>query len=180
MSKTIGNVVDPIEMIDKYGTDAFRYFLSSKIIIENDGVFDENYFKEVYNSDLSNGLGNLVQRVAVMIEKYCDGNIPKGETKVDMEPFERHMEALELHKAVEYIWSEFKGLDQYIEEEKPWVLTKENPAKCSEVLGNLAASILILNKMIDPFMPETSEKIAKIFEGKEVKVVASLFPRLEK
>ncbi|PIZ00537.1 methionine--tRNA ligase, partial [bacterium (Candidatus Howlettbacteria) CG_4_10_14_0_8_um_filter_40_9] len=178
MSKTIGNVVDPIEIVGKYGTDAFRYFLSSKIIIENDGVFDEDYFREVYNADLSNGLGNLVQRVAVMIDKYLDGIIPEGHTEVDMEPFERHMGSLGLHKAVEYIWSELKGLDQYIEEEKPWVLAKENPDKLGEVLGNLAASIRELNKMIAPFMPDTSGKIDKIFGGKKVKVSEPLFPRL--
>lgn len=179
MSKTIGNVIDPVEMIDEYGTDAFRYYLAAKMAPESDFVFTEEHLREVYNSDLSNGLGNLVQRVAVMIEKYLDGKIPEGHTEVDRVPFERHMDTLELHKAVEYIWSELKGLDQYIEEEKPWELFKEKNSRLDEVLGNLVASIKVLNEMLAPFMPETSKKIAKIFEGEKIKVGKPLFPRMD-
>lgn len=178
MSKSLGNVIDPLKVSKKYSNDVLRYFLFSEVPFGQDGDVTVERLEERYNSDLSNGLGNLVQRVAVMIEKYCDGKIPEGRTEVDKAPFERHMEALELHKAVEYIWSELRGLDQYIEEEKPWVLAKENNPRLPEVLGNLAGSIREINKMIAPILPETADKIDKIFGGEKVKVGEPLFPRL--
>ncbi|MCL4386819.1 MAG: methionine--tRNA ligase [Patescibacteria group bacterium] len=179
ISKSLGNVIDPTEMAKKYGIDPLRYFLLSEIPATADGDFSEKRLEERYNSDLANGLGNLVQRIAAMIDKYLDGQIPEGHTEVDTEPFDRHMELLELHKAIEYVWSELKGLDQYIEEEKPWELFKTDKDELKTVLGNLATSIKKLNEMIAPFMPETSEKIAGIFKGPKVKLGKPLFPRLE-
>lgn len=180
MSKSLGNVIDPQVVSKKYGNDVLRYFLFSEIAFGQDGDVNIERLEERYTSDLSNGLGNLVQRVAVMIDKYLDGKIPTGHTNVDEKPYNRHMEALELHKAVEYVWSEIQGLDQYIEEEKPWQLAKEKDKKLKEVLGNLAVSIRKINEMITPFMPETAEKIDKIYGGSKIKVGKPLFPRLDK
>lgn len=179
ISKTLGNVIDPVEVSKKYGIDALRYFLFSEVSFGDDGIFSLKRLEERYSSDLSNGLGNLVQRVAAMVEKYLDGEIFRGYSEVDSAPFERHMEELEFHKAIEYIWSELKGLDQYIEEEKPWRLAKENNPRLPEVLGNLMASIQELNKMIAPFMPETGQKIDEIFGGNKVKLKEPLFPRID-
>jgi len=179
ISKSLGNVIDPFTVVEKYGVDPVRHFLLSEIPSTTDGDFSFKRLEERYNSDLANGLGNLVQRVAAMIEKYMGGKISEGHTEVDRGPFERHMEALEIHKAVEYIWSELRGLDQYIEENKPWELAKNDPELLKEVLGNLAASIKEINQMITPFMPETAEKIADIFKGDKVTLGKPLFPRLE-
>lgn len=180
MSKSLGNVIDPLEVSGKYGNDVLRHFLFSEVAFGQDGDVTIERLEERYNSDLSNGLGNLVQRVAVMIDIYLGGKIPKGKTEVDKKPYERHMESLELHKAVEYIWSEIQGLDQYIEEEKPWQLAKEKDKRLKDVLGNLAISIIKLNEMLAPFMPETAEKIDKIYGGSKIKLGKPLFPRLEK
>jgi len=177
MSKSLGNVIDPLNIVEKYGNDTLRHFLLAEVPLGQDGDVTEERIKERYTSDLANGLGNLVQRVAVMIDRYFDGEIPQGHSEVDIDPFERHIESLDLHKAVEYIWSELRGLDQYIEEEKPWALAKNNKDKLSEVLGNLAVSIVEINKAISPLLPETAEKISTIFKDGKVNVSKPLFPR---
>lgn len=175
MSKTIGNVIDPMEMIDKYGTDAFRYFILSKIPMDTDGAFDEDHFREVYNSELSNGLGNLVQRTLTMINKY---NV-KIETKKSSigTGIDKHIEGLRFNEALTDIWEIIKGCDQTIDQEKPWELAKTDTNKLTNVLGNIYNKLGIIAEDIAPFMPETSEKMKKQLETLKPE---PLFPRLEK
>lgn len=178
MSKTIGNVVDPIEMMDKYGTDAFRYFLLAKIPIETDGAFDEDHFREVYNSELAGGLGNLFSRTLTMIDKYLNGKIPA--VKKDIEGHELRVgkgiytwkdaykdsegviERLQFVRKIEAINKFIKTADKYIEDTKPWQMAKEGKnEELAWVLYGLADSLHQVAWMIYPIMPATSVKMAK-------------------
>lgn len=178
MSKTIGNVVDPIEMIDKYGTDAFRYFLLAKIPIETDGAFDEEHFQEVYNSELAGGLGNLFSRTLTMIEKYLGGKIPEVEKDIDEHELrvgksaytwkdaykdsEGAIEGLQFVRKIEAVNRFIKTADKYIEDKKPWQLAKEGiDEELAWVLYGLADALHQVAWMIYPFMPETSKKMAE-------------------
>jgi methionyl-tRNA synthetase len=162
MSKTIGNVVDPVEMIDLHGTDAFRYFMLSRIPIDADGSFDPEQFSQIYQSELGNDLGNLLQRTLSMINKYgvkvnfkesvsCSGESCVG----------KYIEVLEFDKALEKLWSCVRANNKLIEDEKPWELAKNDPKKLAEVLGKVYEFLNIFSVQVEPFMPETSAKIKK-------------------
>jgi len=124
MSKTLGNVVDPISIIEKYGVDALRYYLLKEIPSTSDGDFSEKRLKEVYNADLANGLGNLVARVAKLCEKNEIRHSGKSETHQELKTFE-HLKNFEFNLALEEIWKEIKSIDVKINADKPWSLSKE-------------------------------------------------------
>jgi len=168
MSKTIGNVIDPVEMIDKYGTDAFRYFILSKIPMDTDGAFDENHFREVYNSDLAGGLGNLLQRVLTMIDKY-NVKVEAKSNNISTEIGE-YIENLRFNEALAEIWEIIRSCDQTIDKEKPWELAKTDTKKLTDVLNNIYGKLSIVADAIAPFMPETSEKMKEQLKTLKPKV----------
>lgn len=173
MSKTLGNVIDPMEMIEKYGTDALRYYCLAKISPFQDGDFSEQKLIESYNSDLANGLGNLVARVA----KLCEKNHVILNEKKDLtsnENIVRHMTDFKFNDALSAIWQEISKLDQKINQEKPWELEGEKAVK---ILTSLASSIREISHDLIPFLPETAVKIQKQFSG-SIKSDTSLFPRI--
>lgn len=199
MSKTIGNVVDPFEAVQKYGAEVVRYFLLREIPSGDDGDFSYKKLEERYNGDLANGLGNLVQRVVTLIENNLDGELIFDSKKIDS-GFKQtwftlsgqvYFERFELHKALEQIWKVIDASNQYIDEKKPWVEVKESPEKFLETMTVLVAMIHHISWLLQPFMPETVDKIAKIFgddlSNKEipenykfiVKKGEGLFPRLK-
>ncbi len=181
MSKTLGNVVDPSEMIEKYGTDALRYYCLGKFSPFSDGDFSEAKFKDVYNADLANGLGNLIARVA----KLCEttdfthiGGASKASEHVSLD--ENYSKALKLYKfneALAAVWQKITKVDQFINEEKPWELLKTDPDRTKSVLAHCVDQIQEIGLLLSPFMPETSSKIAEQFKGPKIKSKASLFPR---
>lgn len=177
MSKTIGNVVNPIEMIDKYGTDAFRYFILSKVPIDTDGAFDEDHFREVYNAELSNKLGNLLQRTISMINKY-NVKIPNKEIDRFGTSVSEKIKGLDFNEALRSIIRMVEVANEEIDEKKPWQLAKED--KTEELNDFLNEIYWILNsiaKNIAPFLPETSEKMKEQLKTLKPE---PLFPRLEK
>jgi methionyl-tRNA synthetase len=179
MSKSLGNVVAPGEVIDKYGVDALRYYLLREIPSENDGDFTWARMEEVYNTDLANELGNLVQRVAVMITKYFSGvigDLPNHSH--DTRPYEEAMRALRFDRALEEIWVLVKGLNQYLEEEKPWDLAKTDTTQLAEVLRHSVADLNQIAYLLLPFLPSTAEKIVATFAGGKVNHdIGLLFPK---
>jgi methionyl-tRNA synthetase len=201
MSKTIGNVVDPFEAVQKYGAEVVRYFLLREIPSGDDGDFSYKKLEERYNGDLANGLGNLVQRVATLIENGLDGKLIYESEKLSSargidifgfnKNFDQALENFELHKAIELIWSIIAKANQYVDERKPWVEIKENPNGFLETMTTLVLMIHQTARFLQPFMPETADKIAKIFgdnlSNKEisenykfiVKKGEGLFPRLK-
>jgi len=182
MSKSIGNVVSPFDILDKYGTDPFRYYFLRHIPSYNDGDFSWDALAASYNNELANELGNAVQRTAVMIEKYQAGVIGKvPDAEHDSTPVAEAIEQCRFDRALDEIWNQVRGLNQYIDEEKPWAIAKSgDTGHLQEVLAYQVACLLEIADLLTPFLPETSAKIRGVFEtGKVVPIADTLFPRLE-
>jgi methionyl-tRNA synthetase len=176
MSKSRGNVVDPNKMIDEFGADAFRYFLLREVPFGQDGDFSQAAMITRINSDLANGVGNLLSRTLTMIEKYCAGEAPKRSPDLDAVSNELENEArnvsneiqdalsqLQFHRALDRIWSMIHLADEYIEAKQPWKLAK-NPADAlllEGVLYNVAETLRHVTLCLYPFMPSTAEAMAK-------------------
>ena len=170
MSKTVGNVVDPNEIIDTYGLDAFRYYFARHIPTLEDGDFTWEKFEAAYNGELGNDLGNLIQRVAAMITKYQAGVI--GETpqsEHDMSSYHEAMSALEYNKAIDEVWGMVRALNQYIDTVKPWMVAREigkdadAEAHLTEILSHCAGSLIQIGDLLVPFLPSTAAFIHAVF-----------------
>lgn len=182
MSKSLGNVIAPKDIVSKYGVDAFRYFLMRHIPSYDDGDFSWERFDSVYNSELADQLGNAVSRISAMIEKYQKGvigSIPQPEH--DVAGYRRAIEDCHFDKALEEVWDQVRGLNQFIEETKPWEIAKAGDEEhLQEVLADMVASLLEIAILIEPFMPETSSKIHEVFASGLLKPLGgSLFPKAE-
>ena len=181
MSKTIGNVVSPLDIVKDYGIDPFRYFFLRHIPTQNDGDFTWERFEDAYNNELGNELGNLVQRVAAMINRYQEGVIGSiPEAAHDIVPYHEAIAELRLDKALDYVWLLVKGLNQYIDEEKPWEIAKaEDGQHLQEVLAYLVSSLLQVSDLLLPFLPNTAVVIKETFEKEVVKPYEGvLFPKI--
>jgi len=188
ISKSLDNIIDPNQIIDWYGVDAFRYFFSRHIPTLDDGDFTWEKFENAYNTELANDLGNLVSRVASMVIRYqagVIGDVKHGEH--DMSVYHESMESLEFDKAVDNVWAMVRSLNQYIENVKPWQIAKkidkdaEATAHLSEVLSYAVGSLLQIGDLLVPFLPDTAQKIHHIFEtGAIVPLEGVLFPKIYK
>jgi methionyl-tRNA synthetase len=176
MSKTIGNVVDPIEIIDGYGVDAFRYYFSRHIATLDDGDFTWEKFETAYNTELANDLGNLVSRIAGMVTRYQSGVIgdtPQGEH--DMGAYHEAMQNFVFNRAMDEVWLMVRSLNQYIENVKPWVIAKEvakDPEASkhlTDVLAYAVGALLQIADLLVPFLPTTASKINNMFASGMVK-----------
>jgi methionyl-tRNA synthetase len=172
MSKTLGNVIDPFEMVEKFGLEPFRYFLLSQIPTNDDGDFTQERFKEVYTSELSNGLGNLVARVAklaennnISIDPYNNSFVPEVED--DLKDFRFNI-------AIQRIRGIIAALDKSVNESKPWELKGDEAVNVITVLSKGVQQVAF---NLQPFLPETARKILNQFSG-EIKSSSPLFPRL--
>lgn len=173
MSKTLGNVIDPEELISEYGTDAVRYYLARHISPFDDGDITRETFKEAYNASLANGLGNLTSRIMKMSEEHAgvpaalDGSIP--------EEFTAALEAFNVQKAADVVWDRIQALDQKIAETKPFQLIKTDTTAGKRIIAELTAELFSIAHMLTPIMPETAEKIKAAV--KENKKPENLFAR---
>jgi methionyl-tRNA synthetase len=182
MSKSLGNVIAPREIVSKYGVDAFRYYFLRHIPSYNDGDFSWDAFEAAYNNELANELGNAVQRTAAMIEKYQKGLIgPMPEAEHDNAGVYKELEQCRFDRAMDQIWDQVRGLNQYIDEEKPWELAKAGDEDhLREVLAYQASCLLEIADLLVPFLPDTAEKIKATFASGMVKPIdGTLFPKSE-
>lgn len=175
MSKTLGNVVDPYEIIEKYGVDALRYYLLAKIPTQDDGDFTIESFEQAYQGDLANGLGNLVSRVA----KLCENSqLDFKEQEINLIPsVEKELSEYRFDLAIKEVWSAISQTDQFINEEKPW---EKEGEELEKILTHLVSHIRTIAYNLKPFLPETAKKIEEQFKGPKIQSSTGLFPRLIK
>lgn len=177
MSKSLGNVISPDELVKKYGTDATRYLLMSATVFGHDGDIGWEKFNEKFNADLANGLGNLVSRVSNLLEKNeieLDFN-PNGDKDLT-EAYGGRMNELALDDALKILWAVFRKCDEELTKKAPWKMTEKDEIK--KTLLPIAQDILNSAKLLSPFMPTISEKIVKQFNAKQIKKSEPLFPRI--
>jgi methionyl-tRNA synthetase len=182
ISKSTGNVIAPSEVITVYGVDAFRYFFLRHVPAYEDGDFTWEEFERAYNNELGNELGNAVQRIVTMIEKYQDGligDIPAAEH--DMQQYHEAVAECRFDRALDHVWEQVRGLNQYVDEQKPWVIAKEDDQEhLREVLAYCVSCLVEIADLLEPFLPETSHKIQAIFkEGLLSAPERVLFPKIE-
>ncbi|MEE9176445.1 MAG: methionine--tRNA ligase [Thermodesulfobacteriota bacterium] len=172
MSKSVGNVVDPYQVVEEFGADVFRYFLLREIPFGQDGDFSKGAIVARVNGELANGLGNLVSRTLGMIEKYFDAVVPEpGGLKMEdesvrdkalstIELVENEMNEIAFHKALVSLWDFIGDVNKYVDESAPWTLAKEkNEERLGTVLWTIVQAIGAVTILIYPFMPESAEKI---------------------
>lgn len=180
MSKSLGNVIAPKDIVDEYGVDAFRYYFLRHVPSYEDGDFSHTRFLEAYNNELANELGNAVQRTSAMIKQYQNGligNIPPSEH--DVAKYWEAIEDCRFDRALDEVWEQVRGLNQYIDEEKPWEINKKGDTEhLREVLAYQVSCLVEIADLLAPFLPGTAQKIKFAFEEGFVKPLeTTLFPR---
>ena len=171
ISKSVGNIIDPFELVEKYGLDPIRYFLLRQVPFGNDGDFSHQAMVHRLNSDLANDLGNLCQRVMSMIFRNCDGKIPESHSlnardeqfvtaiSDSLDDLRALMEAQAFHQALELLWRHVADANRYVDELAPWELRKSDPPRMETVLYTLAEGIRNIAILASPFMPGSMDKV---------------------
>jgi len=178
ISKTLGNVIDPVELAQKYGPDTVRYFLLREIPFGQDGDFSIEKLEARYQGDLANGLGNLFSRVTTLIATKLDGVVPEiVPTPRELKDTALMMAEMRFHEALARIWEEISWANRYIDETKLWEQAEKNPKLFGEVICSLVALLGEIAEKLAPIMPETTEKIRKALAADSIAKAEPLFPR---
>ncbi|KKR61546.1 methionine--tRNA ligase [Candidatus Nomurabacteria bacterium RIFCSPHIGHO2_01_FULL_39_220] len=177
MSKSLGNVINPNDIVKEYGTDALRYFLLREISSFEDSPFTMERFKDAYNANLANGLGNLISRVMTMAVTY---NVNLSKDELEIKYFDHnsrnYLKDFDINQCLNEIWSKLKSLDEYIQKKEPFKNIKINPKEAKQDVHYLLFHLYSHALELEPFLPETSDKIKKLIRENK-KPEKSLFPR---
>ncbi|MBI2618329.1 methionine--tRNA ligase [Candidatus Kaiserbacteria bacterium] len=176
MSKSLGNVVNPIPLIDEYGVDAVRYYLARHTHPFEDSNFTMEKFKEAYNANLVNGLGNLVARIMKLAEDNLEQPIKKPKPVSFPKEYTNAIESFEFNRAIDFVWHKIQTLDERIAKEEPFRLVKNEPEKGKRIIVELATELYWVGRMLYPFLPDTNIKIKKTILAN--KKPENLFPRI--
>ena len=206
MSKSLGNVLEPNEVIERFGPDALRFYCMREVSFGQDGAVSAAGFESRYETELANDWGNLASRTLAMIERYRDGIVPEAEIDTALaegddalagidEVVSGLLDGVELTQALEAIWSRVRRLNRYVEESRPWDLAKDESqsGRLDQVLYNLAEGIRVLALLLAAYMPDTSERLLDALGeperalvafgsrggGAAVERIAPLFPKLD-
>lgn len=175
MSKTTGNVVSPFDLVEKYGLDPVRYYLLREIPSYDDGDYSDRRFKELYNADLANGLGNLVARVGKLATNLNFKLKTLNFKDINTGEYKKALEEYRFNDALAVVWQKVKAADKYIDGNEPWKLTGD---KLHKVLKQAITQIVEIVTLLQPFLPETAEKILTQFSTQPIQPQPPLFPRL--
>ncbi|HEX4760945.1 MAG TPA: class I tRNA ligase family protein, partial [Thermoleophilaceae bacterium] len=205
MSKSIGNVIDPFEIMDRFGTDTLRYYLFREVNFGQDGSISAAGFETRYNAELANEYGNLASRTLAMIGRYRDGVVPEAKAQAelagDLEGIDQRvcekLDAVDVSGALEEIWTAVRRLNRYVQDEEPWKLAKDaaNAERLDEVLYGLAEGLRVVSVLVHPYMPDSAERLLEALGqddltlsgaafgakpgGAQTGELAPLFPRIE-
>jgi methionyl-tRNA synthetase len=177
MSKSLGNGVDPKDIVKEYGIDALRYFLLREISSFEDSPFTIERFKDAYNSGLANGLGNLSSRILTLSEKYLD-KCPEIPEKSDFTEYFAFYESFDLKKAADYVWEKIAELDKIIQVTEPFKVVKVDLEKGKVMITDLVLKLYTIARMLNPLMPETNVKLKQLIRDNK-KPETPLFLRKE-
>ncbi len=176
MSKSLGNTVDPMAVVTEYGTDALRYFVARELHPFEDSPFTMEKFKEAYNANLANGLGNVVSRIMKMAATNIEKPVAPAADPAFSDATAAAMRGYDLKSALDSIWARIKKLDETIQKEQPFKVMKTDAAKGIALIEELVRGLASLAVSLDPFLPETAKKIKVLVEKNEMPA-APLFPR---
>jgi methionyl-tRNA synthetase len=169
MSKSLGNVLDPFEVMDRFGTDALRYYCFREVSFGQDGGVSTTTFGERYETELANELGNLANRTLNMLSRYRESTVPQVEPDATLAPdFEgladevaKLLDEAEITQALDRIWQRVRRLNRYVEENAPWKLAKDDSqaGELSMVLRSLAEGLRVITVLLTPYIPESAGKL---------------------
>jgi methionyl-tRNA synthetase len=167
MSKSLGNTVDPLEVVKEYGTDALRYYVARELSPFEDSPFSYEKFKEAYNANLANGLGNLASRTLKMVaENGVQIDWPSVD-KIESDTYWKSLESYNIKAAADEIWKKIQDTDKLIQEGQPFKVIKTDPEKGKEMLQTLGKELYKIARMLEPILPSTAETIKSLIkEGK--------------
>lgn len=191
MSKSLGNVIDPFQVVEKYGTDVVRYFLLREIPSGEDGDFSYKKLEDRYNGDLANGLGNLVQRTVTLIDNNLSGELIYKPALIEKEvkdkinelfkEYVKNLDSFLLHEALGRTWDLIGFANKYIDEEKPWIAAKADAGDFLKIMNNAAFILYNIAWMLTPFLPETADKIfTALGADRDVKTLENYKFRVQK
>lgn len=185
MSKSLGNVISPVELVEKYGTDALRYFIAKDLNPFEDSDFTIERFEESYTAGLVNGLGNQISRIVKMakdngVTTNIEEELNKISGDVDFENYHSFFKTFAINKIADLIWDRIQSVDKYIQEKEPFKLVKSDPDQGKEIIEQCLKSLVPIAYFLEPILPNTSQKIFSILKDINGSEVPRLFPRLIK